>query len=152
MGSKLALYITASTKRITGVAVAAAVCLSVAKFAVITVIIAWHGNGVYLRFQDAVLTGVLVGIGVWAGLMITRERRKYVIKQVQTVARLNHELRNALEVILGSEYLKQSTKGEAILDSVERINRTLDSILGGEKLHKPAGKQLPLAYRRDNQD
>lgn len=149
MGSRLALFITASTMRVTAVAVTAAVCLSVAKFALITLIVEWHGNGVYLRLQDAVLTGVLAGIGAWAGLMVTRERRKYVLKQVQTVAKLNHELRNALEVIIGNEYLKESNKCDAILESVERINRTLDSILGTEP-RKSLGKQLPLAYRRQD--
>lgn len=84
----------------------------------------------YLRLQDSILTGVLTAIGVWASLMIATERRKFVLKEIQTVANLNHELRNALEVILGSAYLAESSKGGAILDSVERINRTLDSILG----------------------
>ena len=152
MGSKLALYVTASTGRIAAVALTVATCAGLAKYGLVALLVRWHTNAVYLRLQDTILTGVLVGLGVWAGLMVTHERRKYIMKQVETVAQLNHELRNALEVILGSEYLNKSNKGEIILDSVERINRTLDAILGIEEPRKSLGKQLPLAYRRDKQN
>ncbi len=100
-----------------------------------------------LRVLEARGHRIFVEAGTYKGATTA-----FFMPHVDQVISVDHELRNALEVILGSDYLKQSTKGEAILDSVERINRTLDSILGGEQPRKPAGKQLPLAYRRQDED
>ncbi len=126
---KLAGTIVDSATRVAATALVCAVAAAVAKFAVVGVLLQYSTPSRYLRLQDSVLTGIFTAIGVWAALMIVRARRKYVLKQVETVANLNHELRNALEVILGSEHLVHSRQGEAILESVERINRTLDQVL-----------------------
>ncbi len=126
---KLASGIAGTAPRVAVASLVSAIVAAVAKFALVGVLIWYQTPSQYLRLQDSVLTGIFTAIGVWAALMIVRARRKYVLKQVETVANLNHELRNALEVILGSEHLVHSRQGEAILESVERINRTLDQVL-----------------------
>ena len=84
---------------------------------------------VYLRVQDALITGALTALIVWALLAGIGIRRRYVQRQSQVVADLNHDLRNALQVILGSEYLPKTEEATAILESVERINRNLSMLL-----------------------
>ncbi len=129
MFGKLARGIVDSATRVALAALACAILAGIAKFVIVGILVRFEIPSQYLRLQDSVLTGIFTAIGVWAAFMIVRERRRVVLRQVETVAALNHELRNALEVILGSDYLANSKQGEAILSSVERINRTLDSIL-----------------------
>ncbi|HYG99834.1 MAG TPA: hypothetical protein VD837_11940 [Terriglobales bacterium] len=83
----------------------------------------------FLRLQDAAMTGALAALIVWLLLWAVAERRRDVREQIQAVSMLNHDLRNALEVILGSEYLPKSSQAEAILGSVTRIERTLQKLL-----------------------
>lgn len=129
-GSKLATSITAGGWRLVAIAIAAAVGIGLAKFAVVGLLLHLQTPGMYLRLQDSILTGVLAAIAVWAALIVASERRKALLEKVETIAMLNHELRNALEVILANEYLSESSKGAAILESVQRIDRTLDQIVG----------------------
>jgi hypothetical protein len=129
--SKVASLLTGGKDwRIFGTAIVTAVVVGLAKYAVVGVLVRLETPAMYLRLQDSILTGLLAAVVVGAALTISNVRRKFLLKEVETVASLNHELRNALEVILGSEFLALSNKGEAILDSVERINRTLDNIVG----------------------
>lgn len=86
----------------------------------------------FMRYQDAVITGILIAAFVWAFLEAERARQREQQRQIQVVADLHHNLRNALEVILASEYLRQTDKATAILQSVERIDRTLRVILSEE--------------------
>jgi signal transduction histidine kinase len=83
----------------------------------------------YKQYQDAVITGILAAAFTWAFLQAERARQREQQRQIQVVADMNHHLRNALEVILASEYLRQTDKADAILVSVERIERTLRVIL-----------------------
>jgi hypothetical protein len=66
---------------------------------------------------------------VWVLLAAVRARQKQVQQQIRVVADLNHHLRNALTIILASEYLRESEKATAILASVERIDATLQLLL-----------------------
>jgi len=83
----------------------------------------------FLQGQDAFLTGILAACFVWFFLEVERARQKEQEMQVKVVADLNHHLRNALEVILSSNYLRESEKGTAILESVVRIEDALKIIL-----------------------
>jgi len=83
----------------------------------------------YMEYQDAILTGMLTAAFVWAFLQAERSRQREQQRQIQAVADLNHNVRNALTVILASEYLRQTDKGNAILQGVERIDRALQFIL-----------------------
>jgi hypothetical protein len=49
------------------------------------------------------------------------------------VADLNHHLRNALDIILASDYLRQTDRATAICESVERIDHALTNIIGARR-------------------
>jgi hypothetical protein len=80
-----------------------------------------------LQGQDAIITGILTACLVWVMLRLERARRREREKQIRAVANLNHEVRNALDVIVCSEYLGTG-RGTAIVESVERINSALYEI------------------------
>ena len=44
---------------------------------------------------------------------------------METVAELNHHVRNALQVIRESHYLPEDRQAQAVMESVDRIDRTL---------------------------
>jgi signal transduction histidine kinase len=130
-GSKLALSLTTRGRwRLVATVIVLAAGIAAAKFLVVTLLVRLQVPGILLRLQDSILTGALAAVAIWAAMRIASVRQKILAEQVETIAALNHELRNALEVILGLEYLSESTKGAAILESVQRIDRTLDQILG----------------------
>ena len=61
-------------------------------------------------------------------LIAARERRRRVVDDLRRIAQLNHEVRNALQVIVYGEYESAATPAEhrtAILGSVEQIDKTL---------------------------
>jgi signal transduction histidine kinase len=87
----------------------------------------------YMEYQDAILTGILMAAFVWAFLQAARARQREQQQQIQVVADLHHNLRNALTVILASDYLRQTDKATAILEGVERIDRALQIILSDDQ-------------------
>lgn len=76
----------------------------------------------------AATIGALVLVGV-------RERRKRDIEHLRTVAELNHSVRNALEVIVHSHYLSRNDHTTEVLESVDRIDRTLRTLFPAETSH-----------------
>jgi hypothetical protein len=61
-------------------------------------------------------------------LIAARERRRRVVDDLRRIAQLNHEVRDALQVIVYGEYESAATPTEhrtAILGSVEQIDKTL---------------------------
>jgi hypothetical protein len=61
-------------------------------------------------------------------LTAARERRRRVVDDLRRIAQLNHEVRNALQVIVFGEYESAATPAAhrtAILGSVEQIDKTL---------------------------
>jgi len=61
-------------------------------------------------------------------LIAARERRRLVVDDLRRIVQLNHEVRNALQVIVYGEYESAATPTEhrtAILGSVEQIDKTL---------------------------
>ena len=112
--------------------VAAAVKLA----AVMVLLYVVHVPRTVLQGQDALITGVLAASFVWVLLGVERMRQHEQEKQVKVIADLNHHLRNALEVILSSDYLSHDTKAGAILHSVERIDHALTAIVGPGKTER----------------
>lgn len=127
--SSLAAAVTDSNGRIASVGIIAFIAAGLLKFAAVSVLLHFGVHRRYLRLQDAVITGALAALLVSFALIAMAIRRRYVRQQIEVVSNLNHELRNALEVILGSEYLPKSNQAEAILESVNRIERTLVRLL-----------------------
>jgi len=76
--------------------------------------------------MDAVLMGFATAIIISLLLLAIRERHRRMLQEVKRVAELNHTVRNALQVIVHSQYLPQNEQDTgAILESVQRIDDTL---------------------------
>jgi hypothetical protein len=129
-----------ATRSRTSVAVTALLTLiaaaTVKLVAVILLLYVVHVPRTVLQGQDALITGMLAASFVWLLLGVERMRQQEQAKQVKVVADLNHHLRNALEVILASEYLRHDVKAGAILNSVERIDNALTAIVGPGKAER----------------
>ncbi len=75
---------------------------------------------------DATIIGMLFSLIFWLLLAGNRERRRRVREDLERVAELNHEIRNALQVITHTQYAnKDFEHRKAILDSVARIDDVL---------------------------
>lgn len=75
---------------------------------------------------DATVLGGLAALAAWLLLEAAKERRKRIALQMKESARLNHEIRNALDVIAQAGYLVNDVVyGRAIIESIERIKRSL---------------------------
>jgi hypothetical protein len=68
----------------------------------------------------------LAALFCWVVLEAASERRLRVNEELERAARLNHHIRNALEVITSAGYLiNDKTHGPAVVASVNRIDRVL---------------------------
>jgi hypothetical protein len=80
-------------------------------------------------FVHSVLDACIIGATTAAmALMLfvsARTRRRRVLEELRKVAELNHEVRNALQVIVDSQYLPQSEQAATVVKSVDRIDSTL---------------------------
>lgn len=100
-------------------------------------------------FADACVIGVAVTLLVWFLFAATRIRRRYILEHVRRVAELNHEVRNALQVIVDAQYVSRTPQTDAVMDSVQRIDHTLRELFPiiGERLadrrRVPPQKQRP---------
>lgn len=75
---------------------------------------------------DAVLMGLATAVITSFLLLAIRERHRRMLQEVRRVAELNHNVRNALQVIVHNQYLPKSEQdADAILESVQRIDDSL---------------------------
>ncbi|MCI0350128.1 MAG: phage holin family protein [Acidobacteriales bacterium] len=82
------------------------------------------------RMPGDVFGGVLVGLLLYRVMDQAYQQRAAVLARLETIARLNHQIRNALHVISLSAYTTQNKQAiDTIGESVERINRSLREIL-----------------------
>jgi hypothetical protein len=72
----------------------------------------------------AVFMIVLLGVVVAAA----RVQRNAIAKEMRTVGELNHHVRNALQIIRESHRLPTDKQTEAVIESVDRIDRTLRTL------------------------
>jgi hypothetical protein len=82
-------------------------------------------------FMDAAMIGITAAIAVAIWLFATRERRKQVLREMAKVKELNHNVRNALQVIAHSHYGSSDDHTDIVLESVDRIERTLKELFPG---------------------
>lgn len=80
---------------------------------------------------DATVVGVATSITVAVWLFAARERRKRVLGEMAKVSELNHNVRNALQVIAHSHYGADDPHTYMVLESVDRIERTLKELFPG---------------------
>lgn len=84
---------------------------------------------------DAILLGILGGAVVWFVLTGTRNRRARVRLELERIAELNHEIRNALQIICHSHFDAEPRHQAMVLDSVQRIDAVLKRlfpVVGGK--------------------
>lgn len=86
-----------------------------------------HENGIRV-VGSAIAAAIAVGVVVVLG-MASRRQRKQEIERLQTIALLNHHIRNALQAIITCSGTTDST--EVIRSSVERIEWALGEVLPG---------------------
>jgi signal transduction histidine kinase len=107
-----------------------AFCIGAAVFIVATVI-EWFGQEQGWSHFNMLLAsnsgaGLLAGLFVLKIMVHAAERRERMQRNLQAIGDLNHEIRNALEVIqLSARYMEHREAVEQITYSVERIARVL---------------------------
>ncbi len=88
-----------------------------------------------MEIVDSLLVGAAVSIGVLLLLASVRERRKRVRAELLRISELNHEVRNALQVLVDSQFDANPERREIVIASVDRINVVLTRlfpVVGGE--------------------
>src|SRR6476646_7412180 len=79
---------------------------------------------------DDLLIGILAGLLVYA---YERHQHKLVLEKMRVIAEMNHHVRNALQSILYSPFVKeQATQITLIQESTRRIEWALREVLPGE--------------------
>jgi hypothetical protein len=91
-------------------------------------------SGMAYAFVDAAVIGAVAALVGGLALIGVRERRRRDVEHLRSVAELNHNVRNALEVIAHSSYLSQDTHTKAVLAEVDRIDRTLRKLFPAVKV------------------
>jgi len=77
---------------------------------------------------DAALVGSSFGLAVWVLLVANAERRRRIRQDLEQIAELNHEIRNALQVITHSHFDAETKHRRMVLESVARIERVLERV------------------------
>lgn len=86
--------------------------------------------------MDAGLVGLSFGLAVWALLVGNCERRTRVRRDLERISELNHEIRNALQVIAHSHFDADAAHRQMVMDSVARIDAVLKRVfpvVGGQQ-------------------
>ena len=76
----------------------------------------------------AITCGTLFALLLWALLTALRERRSHVRKELDRIVLLNHEIRNALQIIADSQFDPAARHRDMVLSSVERIDVVLSRL------------------------
>ena len=89
----------------------------------------WGVSGVTAAVDD-LLIGVLAGVLVFA---YERHQHKIILEKMRVISEMNHHVRNALQPILYSPYLKeQAEQVRTIQEGTRRIEWALREVLPGE--------------------
>ncbi len=94
---------------------------------------------------DAATIGSGAAVVLWVLLLGVRARRRRVAEDLARIAELNHEIRNALQVITHVQYLTASREREMVLTSVSRIDAVLKRLFPIGGLFQP-----PAARKRES--
>lgn len=121
-----------------------AIALSVVVFAILELTIhqSLEGHGLAPLLASLIDSGILgaaAGLAVWALLAGNCERRAKVRQELERIAELNHEIRNALQVISHSHYDAEVQHRNMVMDSVARIDAVL------KRVYPITGCEVPLS-------
>ena len=107
-----------------------------------TLLDSWGVSGVTAAVDD-LLIGILSGFLVFA---YERHQHKLILEKMRVVADMNHHVRNALQPIMYSPYLKeQAEQVRTIQEGTRRIEWALREVLPGEDAVLPGSKSRPAA-------
>jgi hypothetical protein len=88
-------------------------------------------SGVLAAIDD-MLIGILAGILVFA---YERHQHKLILEKMRVISEMNHHVRNALQPIIYSPYLKeQAEQVKIIQEGTRRIEWALREVLPGEEM------------------
>jgi hypothetical protein len=91
--------------------------------------------------MDDLLIGILAGVGVFA---YERHQHKLVLEKMRVIAEMNHHVRNALQPILYSPFLKEQAEQIRIIqEGIQRIEWALREVLPGETETAPPNSKSP---------
>jgi len=92
---------------------------------------------------DDMLIGLLAGVVVF---IYERHQHKVVLEKMRVIAEMNHHVRNALQPIIYSPYLKeQAEQVKIIQEGTRRIEWALREVLPGESMVPPKSKSQSAA-------
>ncbi len=95
--------------------------------------------------ESNALTGIVSAVFFYYLSNFERERRKMVEQRLQTIAEMNHHIRNALQIITYATFSqKQEDSFELIRTSVERIEWSLREVLPGHAATNPEPEKRPV--------
>ncbi len=90
----------------------------------------WGVTGVTAAIDD-LLIGLLAGILVFA---YERHQHKVILEKMRMIAEMNHHVRNALQPIIYSPYLReQAEQVKIIQEGIHRIEWALREVLPGDE-------------------
>ena len=102
----------------------------------------WGVSGVTAAVDD-LLIGVLAGILVFA---YERHQHKLILEKMRVISEMNHHVRNALQPIMYSPYLKeQAEQVKVIQEGTRRIEWALREVLPGEDAFPPSSESKSTA-------
>lgn len=102
----------------------------------------WGVRGVAAAVDD-LLIGVLSGVLVFA---YERHQHKVILEKMRVISEMNHHVRNALQPIIYSPYLKeQAEQVKIIQEGTRRIEWALREVLPGEDAIPPSSKSRSAA-------
>ena len=103
-----------------------------------TLLDSWGVSGVTAVVDD-LLIGVLSGFLVFA---YERHQHKLILEKMRVISEMNHHVRNALQPIMYSPYLKeQAEQVRTIQEGTRRIEWALREVLPGEDAVPPPGSK-----------
>lgn len=92
---------------------------------------------------DDLLIGILAGVMVFA---YERHQHNIILERMRVISEMNHHVRNALQPIMYSPYLKeQAEQIRTIQEGTRRIEWALREVLPGEDTTPPSSKSRPAA-------
>ena len=94
----------------------------------------WNVSGLAAGVDD-LLIGILAGLLVFA---YERHQHKAVLDRMRIIADMNHHVRNALQTIIYSPFLKEQTEQVRIIqEGTRRIEWALREVLPGNTPEEP---------------
>jgi hypothetical protein len=103
---------------------------------------AFHLSAWQDAILDAITAGALAGAVMHAVLASARRRRLLILREMSRIADLNHNVRNGLQVIVGTELMKEKVN-YAVIESCHRIEETIERLFPAVGIERRNRKRHP---------